>query len=135
MASRNEVVSMTPPSPDDIYDAATRRYGIDQAKALREQARTGGLRFDVYLPGGLAEWLLDQIERGLFVDPSEAVFVMLTDQQDLEPHADLREEILRRSCQAAQDDPQRIPHEEVVERMRASAAAPRPAPAIWLRRP
>jgi antitoxin ParD1/3/4 len=127
---------MTHSPPDDLYDEATRRHGIEQAKALREQARVGGLHFEAYLPGGLAEWLLDQIERGVFVDPSEAVFVMLTEQRDLEPHVDLREEILQRSCQAAIDDPQRmISHEEVVEEMRTLAAAPRPAPATWRRRP
>jgi antitoxin ParD1/3/4 len=125
---------MTNVPPDDIYDEATRRYGIEQAKALREQARAGGLRFEAYLPSGLAEWLLDQIERGMFVDPSEAVFAMLTEQRDLEPHTDLREEIIQRSCQAAIYDPRVTPHEEVVEEMRALAAAPRPAPATWRRR-
>src|ERR1700722_12571039 len=64
--------------PDDIYDEATRRYGIEHAKALREQARAGGLRFEAYIPPALAEWLLDQVERGVFGDPGEAVFVMLT---------------------------------------------------------
>jgi antitoxin ParD1/3/4 len=126
---------MTHSPPEDIYDEATRRHGIEQAKALREQARAGGLRFEAYLPSGLAEWLLDQIECGVFVDPSEAVFVMLTEQRDLEPHADLREEILQRSCQTAIDDPRGTPHEEVVEKMRALAAALRPAPATWRRRP
>jgi antitoxin ParD1/3/4 len=122
---------MTHSPPDDIYNEAARRRGIKQAKALRDQAKAGGLRFQVYLPGGLCEWLLDQIEQGVFVDPSEAVFVMLTEQRDLEPHADLREEILRRSCQAAIDDPRRIPHEEVVERMRALTTAPRRELARW----
>src|SRR3546814_354250 len=46
----------------------------DQAKALREQARAGGLRFEAYLPGDMADWLLAQVERGHFVDPSEPVF-------------------------------------------------------------
>ena len=122
-------------SPDDIYDEATRQRGIEQAKALRDQTRAGGLRFEVYLPGSLAEWLLDQIERGVFIDPSEAVFVMLMEQRDLEPHTDLREEILRRSCQAAIDDPRRISHEEVVEKMRALTTATRPEPARWRRQP
>jgi hypothetical protein len=63
---------MTHSPPDDIYDEATRRHAIEQAKALREQARAGGLRFEAYLPPDLAEWLLDQIGRGVFVDPSEA---------------------------------------------------------------
>jgi antitoxin ParD1/3/4 len=123
---------MTPSPPDDIYDKATERDGVEQAKALREQARAGGLRFEVYLPPDLAEWLLDQVERGVFVDPSEAVFVMLTEQRDLEPHADLREEILRRSCQAAIDDPRpRISHDEASARWQRLVETPRAEPAVW----
>jgi antitoxin ParD1/3/4 len=123
---------MTHSPPDDIYDEETRRHAIGQAKALREQARAGGLRFEAYLPPDLAEWLLDQIERGVFVDPSEAVFVILTEQRDLEPHADLREEILRRSCQAAIDDPRpRIPHDEVKTRLERLVEMPRANPAVW----
>lgn len=123
---------MTHSPPDDIYDEATRRHAIEHAKALREQARAGGLRFEAYLPPELAEWLLDQVERGVFVDPGEAVFVMLTEQRDLEPHGDLREEILRRSCQAAIDDPRpRIPHHEVKTRLERLAETPRAEPAVW----
>ena len=68
----------------------------DQAKALREQARGGGLRFEVYLPGDMADWLLAQVERGHFVDPSEAVFAIVKNFIDMEPHRDLRDELLRR---------------------------------------
>src|SRR6266853_4439904 len=86
--------AMTEASPDapDAYLAR-----IAQARALREQAGKGGLRFEAYLPPGLAEWLLDLIERGVFADPSEAVFVLLSQHHDLESHADLRTELLRRS--------------------------------------
>ena|SRR5208282_5671942 len=123
---------MTHSPPDDIYDKATRRHAIEQAKALREQARAGGLRFEAYLPPDLAEWLLDQVERGVFVDPGEAVFVMLTEQHDLEPHADLREEILRRSCQAAMDDPRpRISHDEIKAWLQRLVETPRTEPAVW----
>jgi hypothetical protein len=51
-----------------------RERDIAQAKALREQASEGGLRFEVFLPPGLAEWILDLVALGVFVDPSEAVF-------------------------------------------------------------
>ena len=76
---------------------ADRARDIAQAMALQEQARKGGLRFEVFLPPGLAEWVLDFVERGVFVDPSEAVFVILGEHRDLEPHDDLRTEILKRS--------------------------------------
>jgi hypothetical protein len=78
---------------------------VAQAQALKEPAGKGGLRFEAYLPPGLAEWLLDLIGRGVFTDPSEAVFVILGEHRDLEPHADLRRELLRRSCEAATDGP------------------------------
>jgi len=43
---------------------ADRARDIAQAMALQEQARKGGLRFEVFLPPGLAEWVLDFVERG-----------------------------------------------------------------------
>ena len=96
---------MTEEAQQDWRTAAERESDMAQARSLREQARKGGLRFEVYLPPSLAEWLLDLVEKGLFTDPGEAVFVILGEHKDLEPHADLREEILRRTLQAAMDDP------------------------------
>jgi len=94
------------------------------ATTLREQARLGGLRFESYLPSELAEWLLAKIESGVFADPSEAVFVMLGEQHDLEPHTDLRHELERRCLQASLDDPRpRIPHEEVKTLLKRLIAA------------
>jgi antitoxin ParD1/3/4 len=115
----------------DHYTAGAAASGSAQAKTLRERARAGGLCFEAYLPPYMADWLLDQVERGVFTDPSEAVFVMLREQHELEPHDDLREELLRRSCQAAMDDPRRpISHEEGVQRVREPLASPPPKPAV-----
>ena len=106
----------------------------DQAKALCEQARAGGLRFEAYLPGDMADWLLAQVERGHFVDPSEAVFAIVGNFHDLEPHRDLRDELLRRLLQAAVDDPRPgIPHEQVQAEMARRRVEPRTAPARWRR--
>lgn len=114
--------------------AEEKAKNIAQAKALRQQAQEGGLRFEVYLPPALAEWLLDLIEREVFVDPSEAAFVILGEHRDLEPHADLRQELLRRIIQAALDDPRPgIPGEEFFEKMRKKFAEPLPEPAVWKR--
>ena|SRR5271154_6135076 len=112
--------------------AEEKAKNIAQAKALKEKAQKGGLRFEAYLPPGLAEWLLELIERGVFVDPSEAVFVILGEHRDLEPHADLRRELLKRTLQASMDDPS-IPREEAMERLRKMMEAPRPEPAEWRR--
>jgi antitoxin ParD1/3/4 len=100
-----------------------------------EKARKGGLRFEAYLPSSLAEWALDLVERGVFTDPSEAVFVILGEHKDLEPHADLREEILRRTLQAAMDDPRpRLTVDEVNERIGKLMSKPPAEPAIWRQR-
>jgi hypothetical protein len=126
---------MTEDLQDDWRTAEEKAKDVAQARALRKQARKGGLRFDAYLPSDLAEWLLDLIERGMFVDPSEAVFVILGEHQDLEPHADLRNELLKRVVQASIDDPRpTIPGEEVEERLQKLLAARRPEPAVWRKR-
>lgn len=98
-------MSQDPKSPTTSDPA--KAAGLAQAEALKAQAR--GLRSDAYLPPCLAEWMLDLIARGDFSDPSEAVFVMLTDQHELEPHADLRRELLARSIRAAVDEYDRAP--------------------------
>jgi antitoxin ParD1/3/4 len=105
---------------------------VAQAKALRKQAAEGGLRFEAYLPPQLAEWLLGRIEKGVFLDPSEAVFVVLGEHEDLEPHTDLRQELLRRRLNAAIDDPRpSIPAQQVFDELRKKMAAPLPEPAVW----
>lgn len=107
---------------------------IAQAGALREQAKKGGLRFEAYLPPGLADWLLGLVEQGTFIDPSEAVFVILGEHKELEPHSDLRRELLHRRLQASLDDPgPSIPGEEVFAELRKQLSKPQPEPAAWKR--
>lgn len=128
----SEVADMPGCVDDDAAASAEEALCITQARSLREHARAGGLRFEVYLPSDLADWMLGLVEAGVFTDPSEAVFVMLGEQHELESHADLRAELLRRTCQAALDDPRPgIPHEQVMKRMRQWLASPRPEPAVW----
>ena len=109
-----------------------------QAKALREQARAGGLRFEAYLPGSMADWLLAQIERGRFADPSEAVFLIVQNFIEMEPHRDLRDELLRRildeSVRRGLEDVKagRVrPADEVFDELRRELAKPRREPARW----
>ena len=104
----------------------------DQAQTLPDQARAGGLQFEAYLPGSLADWLLEHVEKGHFTDPSEAVFVMVSLLRDLEPHKDLRDELLRRTLQAAMDDPHPPrPADEVFNALERRYAEPLPPPARW----
>lgn len=81
------------------------REAARQAEALRAQARSGGLRFNAYLPPELADWVLGLIGRGIFDSPAEAVFAFMQEQMELEPHGDLRDELLRRRTSAAMNDP------------------------------
>jgi antitoxin ParD1/3/4 len=127
---------MTEDLQDGWRTAEEKALDIAQARALMSSARKGGLRFEAYLPSELAGWVLDSVERGVFVDPSEAVFVILGEHRDLEPHADLRQEALRRSLQAALDDPRPgISLAEVEAQMDKLLAEPRPEPAVWRQRP
>lgn len=83
-------------------------------------------------PPDLALWLLRLIETGVFKDPSEAVFVMLGEQQDLEAYPGLRRELLRRTLEAAENDPRPpIPLTTAMAEMEALLAAPRPPAAVW----
>ncbi len=121
-----------PDMQGDWRTPADRARDIAQAKALRQQACKGGLRFEVFLPPGLAEWVLDFVERGVFVDPSAAVFVVLGEHRDLEPHGDLRTEILKRSLDASINDPRPpIPLGEFKRKMAERMAELRPEPAAW----
>ncbi|MFC0206559.1 CopG family transcriptional regulator [Sphingobium terrigena] len=120
---------MTEDDDDSFADNHAERA---QARALREQARAGGLRFEAYLTGDQADWLLERIERGLFHDPSEAVFAIVQNFRELEPHRDLRDALLGRMLDAARADlePGR-PIDEVFDELRRDMAKPRPEPARW----
>ncbi|ARR57740.1 CopG family transcriptional regulator (plasmid) [Rhizorhabdus wittichii DC-6] len=103
-----------------------------QAKALREQARAGGLRFEAYLPPALADWMLERIEAGMFADPSEAVFAIVRTYSELEPHRDLRDELLGRMLDASAAELESArPADEVFAKLHRELAGPRPEPARW----
>ena len=116
-------------------DPADKAHAVEQAKRLRNQVAEGGLRFEAYLPPSLALWLLDRIEGQKYLDPSEAVFVILGEHEELEPHADLRRELFKRRIQAAADDPRPgISAEEMWEKLREVTKEPRQEPATWEKR-
>jgi len=108
-------------------------WANQQAQNVRHAATEGGLRFQAYLPPKLALWLLDRIEQGMFLDPSEAVFVLLDEAREQEPHLDLRQELLKRRILSAADDPRpSIPADEFMAKFEAMRKKPRPEPAVWL---
>ncbi len=113
-------------------DAAAQRR-IDQARALKEQARSGGLRFEVYLTPGLAEWVLEMVERGDFIDPAEAVFVSMQTMHEMEPHEDLKRALLSRRIQAgivSGDAGEPVTMDELMARIREDEARAMPS-ARW----
>jgi hypothetical protein len=132
-----DIQDVTPPEAQDAADSwdspegAVRRPAM--ANALRDRARAGGLHFNAYLAPGLADWLLAHIAEGNFRDPSEAVFVMLGEQQELELHTDLRRAFFERRIQAGMDAGPGIRTEEVFECLREALEAPRVEPAAWPR--
>lgn len=54
-----------------------------QAGLLRQQAKLGGLKFETYLTPAIADWILERVEKGIFRDPAEAVFVYLMQAKDI----------------------------------------------------
>src|SRR5690606_23693304 len=127
--------TMTDDDAPEWPDPADEAHAVEQAKQLRDQTAKGGLRFEAYLPPSLALWLLDRIERGKYLDPSEAVFVILGEHEELEPHADLRRELFKRRIQAAVDDPRPgISGEEMMKRLREARKESRQEPAKWEKR-
>ena len=126
---------MTDTDAPEWPDPADKAHAVEQAKRLRNQVAEGGLRFEAYLPPSLALWLLDRIEGQKYLDPSEAVFVILGEHEELEPHADLRQELFKRSIQAAANDPRPgISGEEMIKRLHELSAEPQPEPATWEKR-
>ena len=128
-------VAIGAPAEFEWPSAEEKAAAVAQAQSLKTQAAEGGLRFEVYLPPELATWLLGLVEEGSFRDPSEAVFVMLGEQRDLEGYPDLRRELFRRTIQAAMDDPRPgFSSEEVRRHLDELFSKPRPEPASWPRK-
>ena len=111
----------------------TAQQRIDQARSLKDQAKTGGLKFETYLTPDLAEWVLDMVEEGVFIDPCEAVFVYMGQAKDIEPHDDLKKELLRRRIQEGIDDAEdrRTYTADEVQQHLEEVRRRRTAPAIW----
>ena len=111
--------------------AVAKAARMEQARLMRPQAMIGGLRFEVYLPPGLADWLLERIERGIFADPNQAVFSIVDEHRDLERHADLRDQLLARSVEAAIAEPRSTRSAVDEEQQLAELSRTSRAPAVW----
>lgn len=70
----------------------------------------------------------------MFVDPAEAVFAIVQNFIDMEPHRDLRDELLRRILERSLEDVKagRVRDaDEVFAELRRELAKPRPEAARW----
>ncbi len=73
-------------SQNDMHWAETdetAKQRIEQARALKATAAKDGLKFEAYLTPNIATWVLEMVERGDFIDPSEAVFVFMKQAMDI----------------------------------------------------
>ena len=111
---------MSQDADDDIYPAAYRMAQQEQATALKSAAEKAGLEFSGYLAPRDAMWALKAIERGVFISPGEIVAVAVQQFIEMSEHADLRQELLRRTLQSRMDDPRPgIPAEEAFAQIQA----------------
>lgn len=99
--------------------------------------RARGLTFEVFLPEGMAKWLWQKLEAGVYKDPGEAAFLAFQDLMELERHPKVRAELLKAMLDAAAGDPRpgitieewRAKHHA---KLREYASTEPPAPRTWL---
>lgn len=114
MQTGHNAVTTTTDEYDDIYSPEYLAAPKAQAARLKHEATEHGLRFDAYFVPSAAEWVLEAIEKGRFVEPAEAVFVAIQVFVELEAYPDLRKELLKRKIEESLADPRPgIPAEEV----------------------
>ncbi|WP_457588639.1 hypothetical protein [Ensifer canadensis] len=122
---------------DDLYPPEYRAAQKAQATALKAEASDHGLRMETYLVPSIAEWVLTQVERGRFLDPSEAVFAAMQVFTELDAYPDLHEELFRREItKRLNDDGPTIPGDEALaglkERIKRRAER---EPPTWVKVP
>ncbi len=80
----------------------------------------------------LADWILEKVENGVFIDPSEAVFYLLQEVKELEPHHDLRKQLLQRKLDEAQKGPF-IDGEKVFHNLKEQLEKTPSLPVKWIK--
>ena len=128
--------SQEPENIHPLETAESAKLRIEQARRLKPLVKESGLKFEVFLPSSLGYWVLEMVENGDFHSPGEAVFVMMGLAKQLDPHQDLKEEILRRELDKRINDSQGTKyysHEEVKARMEKvkEELKNRPDPPVW----
>lgn len=108
-----------------MHPSRSSKPDIEQAEALRDRAARDGLRFEAYLPPSIAEWVLDEIIAGHFVEPSELAFYAVKQSQELGRHPHVCDALLKAQLEGAIAQAEAgdvISGEEVFVRLREQVA-------------
>lgn len=104
---------------------------IEQANSLLEKVNQGsGMSFDAFVTSDLAQWLLEKVKHGDFVDPGEAIYYLLQEVKELEPHQDLRQELLKRQLEESSKGPF-LDGQEVMRNLQEKMNEPLPETVTW----
>ena len=122
-------------SPNNI-SAAEHAFTPEEEARITAHIRARGLTFEVFLPEGLADWLWQKLEAGVYKDPKEAAFIAFQDLMELDRHPSVRAQLLNAMLNAAADDPSpgtaieewRAKHQA---KLREYASSEPPAPRTW----
>ena len=117
---------------------AQQPFTPEEDARISAHIRARGLTFEVFLPEGIADWLWQKLEAGVYKDPAEAAFLAFQDLMELDRHPAVRAQLLKAMVTAVADDPRpgitieefRAQHEAT---LREYASTEPPAPRTWSR--
>lgn len=123
-----------------MSDATTAEtpFTPEEDARITAHVRARGLTFEVFLPEGIADWLWQKLEAGVYKDPAEAAFLAFQDLMELDRHPAVRAQLLETMVTAAADDPRPgITIEDWRAKHQATlceyASSEPPAPRTWSR--
>ena len=116
--------------------AAEHPFTPEEDARISAHVRARGLTFEVFLPEGLADWLWQKLEAGVYKDPKEAAFIAFQDLMELDRHPAVRAQLFKAMVNAAADNPRpgisieqwRANHQA---KLREYASSEPPAPRTW----
>lgn len=96
-----------------------------------------GVKFEMFLTSDVAKFVMDLVNREIYVSPSEAVFWMMVEYQRYNKHQDLREEVQKREIEETikESENGKLYSSIEVFASLAKSAALRNEPAVWVNDP
>ena len=70
-------------------------FTAEEDARIAAHIRARGLTFEVFLPEGIADWLWQKLEAGVYKDPKEVAFIAFQDLMDLDRHPKVRAKLLK----------------------------------------